>query len=243
MNFQTLLCNFNHQSSVFCSVILQDVPNPDFSHVVLVKPALFQAWWEPWNWNVLPPYIYTHNCTHMHIHTHTHTTHTHTQPHSTWYWCCSLLPSLLVPLWKFYLLTPLSPHDALQAVWLHQSFLGNVWRNTTNEMRALNQQFHNGCVHLEGVVHRTQDVQWGAGEVGGHDNCKTAGVHEGVVHSRSNGREEFQQHTETLERGKGRYRERERKIANSTHTDTGEREGKITHSTHRLCLRPCNTYV
>ena len=76
MNFLTLLCDFNHQSTVFCSVILQDVPNPD--SVILVKTALFQAWWEPWNWNVLPPYIYTHNCTHMHIHTHTTHTHIHT---------------------------------------------------------------------------------------------------------------------------------------------------------------------
>ena len=98
MNFLTLLCNFNHQSSVFCSMILQNVPNPDFSHVVLVKPALFQAWWEPWNWNVLPPYIYTHNCTHMHIHT--HTTHTHTYTHTPSQAMWPLAPSLFPPLFS-----------------------------------------------------------------------------------------------------------------------------------------------
>ena len=82
------LCDFNHQSTVFCSVILQDVPNPD--SVILVKTALFQAWWEPGNESrvelfFLPTYIHTivHTCTSTHIHTCAHTsTHTHTHAHT-----------------------------------------------------------------------------------------------------------------------------------------------------------------
>ena len=80
----TLLCDFNHQSTVFCSVILQNVPNPDFSHTS--QTSIIPGMSLELNCSSslhIPTQSYTHAHRHTHIHTYTHThpsTHKCTHP-------------------------------------------------------------------------------------------------------------------------------------------------------------------